>query len=38
MIDDDDLYNEEAGDIVMVEMNHTLLYYMDFMMILKIKI
>jgi hypothetical protein len=32
MIDDDDLYNEEAGDSY-GRMNHTLLYYMDFMMI-----
>jgi hypothetical protein len=38
MIDDDDLYNEEAGDSYGRKMNHTLLYYMDFMMILKIKI
>jgi hypothetical protein len=36
MIDDDDLYNE-AGDSYGRKMT-TLLYYMDFMMILKIKI
>jgi hypothetical protein len=30
MIDDDDLYEKASGEGCIEKMNHTLLYYMDF--------